>query len=51
MDTLFESIRQAGLPVQAVAVTVGGLAGVFATLTVFYLLISLGNRIGGEGRK
>lgn len=46
MDTLIESIASSSTQVQALAVTAGGLIGVFATLTVFYILISLANRIG-----
>lgn len=51
METLIENIRYASVPVQAVAVTVGGLIGVFATLTVFYILIRIANRFGESGGK
>lgn len=46
MDTLIENLKYASVPVQAIAVSIGGLFGVFATLTVFFLLIKLANRFG-----
>jgi Na+-transporting methylmalonyl-CoA/oxaloacetate decarboxylase gamma subunit len=41
MDGVLEAVRAAGTLNQAVAVMVGGLAGVFSTLFVFYIVIKL----------
>lgn len=46
MDVLIQNIAESSTQVQALAVTAGGLLGVFATLTVFYLLILASNRVG-----
>ncbi len=46
MDALIENIRYASIQVQALAVTAGGLIGVFATLGVFYILITISNKFG-----
>lgn len=45
MDAFIEQIRNASLVTQALAVTAGGLIGVFATLTVFFLIIRLSVRL------
>jgi len=36
-----DNIRNAGTTIQAVAVSIGGLLGVFATLAFFFLMILL----------
>jgi len=45
MDELIRTIAVSSGATQALAVTVVGLAGVFATLTVFFLIIWIANRI------
>ncbi len=50
MESTIESLRQAGDTAQAVAVSIGGLIGVFATLTVFFLIIWLADKLGGKKR-
>jgi hypothetical protein len=47
MDALIDTIRYSSVQIQALAVTVGGLIGVFATLGVFYILITIANKFGG----
>ncbi len=47
MDTLIDTIRSSSIQIQALAVTVGGLIGVFSTLGVFYILITISNKVGG----
>ncbi len=49
MDALIETVSESATQIQALAVTAGGLVGVFVTLTVFYLLITLANRLGASG--
>ncbi|TXT42673.1 MAG: hypothetical protein FD137_2068 [Spirochaetes bacterium] len=44
MNGIIDSLRQASTTVQALAITVGGLVGVFLTLGFFYFLICLANR-------
>ncbi|MCX7023881.1 MAG: hypothetical protein NT080_04595 [Spirochaetes bacterium] len=39
MDDLILSLAASGPFAQAVAVTIGGMTGVFATLFIFYLII------------
>ena len=46
MDILIQNLQYSSTPVQALAVTVGGLVGVFATLGVFFLLIWMSDKIG-----
>jgi len=46
MDGLIETLRGAGPTVQAIGVSVGGLAGVFATLAFFFILIAAADRFG-----
>jgi hypothetical protein len=41
MDTLIQNLQYSSTTVQALAVTVGGLAGVFVTLTAFFLVMFL----------
>jgi hypothetical protein len=45
MDTLIQNLQYADTTVQALAVTVGGLIGVFATLACFFLVIAIANKI------
>jgi hypothetical protein len=49
MDALIENVRQSSLQVQALAVTAGGLIGVFATLGFFFLLIWISDKVGKKG--
>jgi uncharacterized protein YqgC (DUF456 family) len=46
MEELITELQSGGSTLQALAVTVGGLIGVFATLTVFFLIIRLANSLG-----
>ncbi len=46
MDNIVAYMKQASITVQALGVTVGGLIGVFATLTVFFLIIWLSGKVG-----
>lgn len=46
MDSVIEYFKGASVTVQALGVTAGGLIGVFATLTVFFLIIWLSDKIG-----
>jgi hypothetical protein len=46
MDALIDSLRDAGTTVQALAVSLGGLFGVFATLAVFFAMIVLADKFG-----
>ena len=46
MDTLIATLRESGTLSQALAVTAGGLVGVFATLGLFFLLIWLADKLG-----
>lgn len=39
MQNLVDALKSASVTIQALGVTVGGLVGVFATLTVFFLII------------
>jgi hypothetical protein len=50
MEALIQNIKESSIQVQAVAVTVGGLIGVFATLAVFYVLIAIADRVGGKAK-
>lgn len=45
MDLVSE-LQYAGTTVQALAVSAGGLIGVFATLGIFFLVIWLSDKIG-----
>jgi hypothetical protein len=44
MNGMIDNLRGASTTVQALAVTAGGLLGVFLTLGFFYLLIFLANK-------
>jgi hypothetical protein len=44
MNGMIDNLRYASTTVQALAVTAGGLLGVFLTLGFFYLLIFLANK-------
>jgi len=46
MDNIVAYMKQASITVQALGVTVCGLIGVFATLTVFFLIIWLSGKVG-----
>jgi hypothetical protein len=46
MDALIESLRGVSTTVQALAVSAGGLMGVFATLAVFFAIITLSDKLG-----
>jgi hypothetical protein len=46
MDALIIELQQASATVQALAVSAGGLVGVFATLAVFFIMISLSDKLG-----
>jgi hypothetical protein len=46
MDALIGELQYASTTVQALAVSAGGLIGVFATLAVFYFIIALSNKLG-----
>ena len=46
MDSMIANLQGASTTVQALAVSAGGLIGVFATLAVFFIIIGLSNRLG-----
>jgi hypothetical protein len=46
MDSLIESLKSASILVQSLAVSAGGLIGVFATLSFFFLMIFVAGRLG-----
>jgi hypothetical protein len=46
MDSLIYNLQDASLQVKALAVTAGGLIGVFGTLGVFFLLIWGADKLG-----
>lgn len=48
MDELIETMRASSTLVQALAVTAGGLVGVFLTLGLFFILIKAGEGRGGK---
>jgi hypothetical protein len=50
MDALIAELQVAGTTTEALAVSAGGLIGVFATLAVFFVIIALSNRLGKKGR-
>ena len=45
MDTIIAYLKSGSTTVQALGVTLGGLIGVFATLTVFFLIIWLAEKL------
>ena len=52
MDMLIYDLQNYGsTTVQALAVTAGGLIGVFATLTVFFLIMFFSVKFGGKEKK
>jgi len=51
MERIIQDLRGLGATSQAVAVMVGGLAGVFITLTVFFFFIFISVRIQGKREK
>jgi hypothetical protein len=48
MDAIILNLREYGVTVQALAVTVGGLIGVFSTLSAFFLFIFVSALIAGK---
>lgn len=46
MDALIGELQYASTTLQAIAVSAGGLIGVFATLAVFFVIISLSGKMG-----
>ena len=49
MDALIQNICDYASPTgQALAVTVGGLVGVFATLAAFYAMIAIANKVADK---
>jgi len=48
MDKLIETFQAASTTLQAMAVSLGGLIGVFATLTIFFIIIWTADRIGSR---
>ena len=51
MDILIQNLQYSSTPVQALAVTVGGLVGVFATLAAFFLVMVIANKLGNRKAK
>ena len=51
MDMLIYDLQQSSTTIQALAVTVGGLVGVFVTLGAFYLVMVIANKAGGRKAK
>jgi len=45
MENIIAYLKQSTITMQAIGVTVGGLIGVFATLTVFFLIIWLSGKV------
>jgi len=50
MNYMLDTLRAASTTIQALGVTAGGLIGVFATLTVFFIIILASVRLGGKGK-
>ena len=48
MEDIIEHMRAGSTTVQALGITAGGLIGVFATLTVFFLIIWLSVKVSGR---
>jgi hypothetical protein len=46
METLIASLQSETTTVQALAVSAGGLIGVFATLALFFIVIWLSDKLG-----
>ncbi|MDP3179113.1 MAG: hypothetical protein Q8M76_14495 [Spirochaetaceae bacterium] len=49
METLIQNLQYESTTVQALAVTAGGLIGVFATLGIFFLVIFVADKVGKKG--
>lgn len=49
MDSMIESLKGASTLAQSLAVSAGGLIGVFATLAFFFLMIVVAGRLGRKG--
>ncbi len=48
MDGFIDGLRSAATIVQALAVSAGGLIGVFATLAFFFLMIFVSGKLRGK---
>jgi hypothetical protein len=48
MENIIEYLKSGSTTVQALGITAGGLIGVFATLTVFFLLIWISVKVGSK---
>jgi hypothetical protein len=46
MESMIGNLREASTFVQALAVSAGGLIGVFATLAFFFLMILISGKLG-----
>ncbi len=46
MESLIQTLQSMGATVQALAVSAGGLIGVFATLGFFFILIAAADKLG-----
>lgn len=51
MDGIIETLRNSSTVTQALAVSAGGLIGVFATLGFFFVLIWIANKVAGRRGK
>jgi hypothetical protein len=50
MDAWIESLKSASSLAQSLAVSAGGLLGVFATLALFFVFIAAAGRLGRKGK-
>lgn len=50
MDNVIEYFKAAPVTIKALGITAGGLIGVFATLTVFFLIIWVSDKLGKKSR-
>ena len=48
-DALIQSLQYESDTIKAIAVSVGGLIGVFATLGIFFLVIQISDKISKKG--
>lgn len=49
MESIIATLQQADTTTQALGLTIGGLIGVFATLTVFFIIIWGADKLGRHG--
>jgi hypothetical protein len=49
MNSFINSLISTNTFIQALAVSAGGLIGVFATLAFFFLMIFIANKLGAKG--